>query len=111
VIKPGILVRDNYHREGIVVGEEPRPSREWIAEQVDQQPASLPLETRWWAVLPLGGGMVLAPEPLLHPIRAATYDDFMTAIDHGNAKARLTLAKLFPDYVRRVVARDPKYHG
>ena len=50
------------------------------------------------------GATFSAPEPLLRPLRDATYDDFLIAVDHGNEAARKSLAELFPAYVLRAAA-------
>ena len=53
--------------------------------------------------MPLDGGLVLVPEPLLEVIRPASYEDFLVAADHANVAGRKYLATLFPEYVDRVL--------
>ncbi len=105
VVRPGLVVRDDHDREGIVRQRERRPSGKWLADLVHaEEVARLPSDVPWWGVLPLEGGYVLCPEPLLVPLRAATYEDFMTAVEYGNESARRSLAELFPEYVERARA-------
>jgi hypothetical protein len=49
--------------------------------------------------MPLDGGLVVVPEPMLEVIRAASYEDFRAAADHAKY-----LATLFPHYVDRALA-------
>lgn len=105
-IKPGLLLLDDHNRTGIVRQLEPRPSAKWLRELVHaDEVAALPVDVRWWGVLPLDGGYVLSPEPMLRPIRETSYEDFFAAVEGGNEAARRSLAELFPDYVRRAAAR------
>jgi len=104
-IRPGVVVRDDHQRIGIVRQREPRPAAKWLSElEHVEQVAALPVDVAWWGVLPLDGGYVLCPEPLLLPLREATYEDFLAAVDCGNESARRSLADLFPQYVERVKA-------
>ncbi|MEM7349538.1 MAG: hypothetical protein AAF657_01945 [Acidobacteriota bacterium] len=103
-IVPGIVVVDDHQRTGIVRQKEPRPPAEWLAQLAHaEQVAALPIDVQWWGILPLTGGYVLCPEPLLTPQRKATYEDFLTAVDHGNSAARRSLAKLFPEFTEKAV--------
>jgi hypothetical protein len=104
-VRPGLLVKDDHSRIGIVRQPEKVPSRRWLQElEHAEQVAALPADVRWWGVLPLDGGYVISPEPFLEVLREATYEDFLAAVDHANDVARRTLADLFPDYVRRIVS-------
>ena len=105
MIRKGTVVRDSLRREGIVLSEDSGPPGNWLAEQADRRLADLPSGTRWWSVLVLHGGMVLVPEPLAQAVRMATYDDFLIAVDHGSPESRLALAKLFPEFVQRAMAK------
>jgi hypothetical protein len=101
-IAPRLVVMDDYKRIGIVRRKEPRPTTKWIAEQQHaEQIAALPPDVDWWGVLPLTGGYILCPEPFLEPLRQATYEDFLTAVEYGNQDACRSLADLFPDFVNR----------
>lgn len=101
MIEDGIVVRDQYGRVGIVLGPTDVPSDDWLAEQVNLPLESAPNETTWWHVMPLTGGLVIAPEMALEPLRPATYEDFLIAVDHANVPGRRSLAVLFPEFVRR----------
>ncbi len=52
----------------------------------------------------MSGGYILCPEPLLVPLRLATYEDFLAAVDYASEPARRSLAELFPEYVERAKA-------
>jgi hypothetical protein len=54
-------------------------------------------------VLLFRGGKILSPGPLLSYERSATFEDFLQAVDTANASARQRLAKIFPNYLERVV--------
>jgi hypothetical protein len=100
-----MVVQDDHHRVGIVRQRETRPTAKWLSElEHADQVAALPAGVVWWGVLPLDGGYVLCPEPLLVPLRVATYEDFLAAVDCGNERARRSLAELFPEYVERAKA-------
>jgi hypothetical protein len=98
-IRPGLLVRDRYDRLGIVRDRAKRPSESWLRDQerpISDEHAS----GAWWTVLPLTGGAVLSPEPLLTPLRQATYEDFLQAVESANQAGVKSLAALFPDYAQ-----------
>ena len=101
MIEGGIIIRDQYGRVGIVLRPTDVPSADWIAEQVNLPLEGRPEETVWWHVMPLTGGLVIAPDLALEPLRAATYEDFLIAVDHANVPGRQTLAQVFPEFVRR----------
>jgi hypothetical protein len=104
-IRLGLLVRDSRGRQGIVCTRKDRPSEDWIDEQLDAVDIrKLDQDVPWWGVMPLDGGLVLAPEPMLEVIRPAAYEDFLVAADHANIAGRKYLATLFPHYVDRVLA-------
>lgn len=88
--------------EAITVDVAPRPAASWLREQQDPRWREH-ADARWWNVLPLTGGAILVPEPLLRLIRAATRDDVMNAVNHGNEHARRTIAQLFPDIVADII--------
>jgi hypothetical protein len=87
---------------GILVGKEPQPPAKRLAEQHDARWRAH-AAAEWWAVMPLNGGLLLVPEPLLRPLRAATRDDVMFAVDHANDHGRCTIADLFSDIVADVL--------
>jgi hypothetical protein len=104
-IQAGYLVRDSRGRPGIVCTRKDRPSEDWIDEQLDAEDIRrLDQDVPWWGVIPLDGGLVLVPEPMLEVIRPAAYEDFLVAADHANIAGRKYLATLFPHYVDRVLA-------
>ena len=93
----GQLVRDAHGREGIVCPRKQRPPEDWIEEQLNANDIRrLGQDVAWWGVMPLDGGLVLVPEPMLEVIRPATYEDFLVAADHANIEGRKYLATLFP---------------
>ncbi len=105
LIRPGVVVRDDHDRVGIVRQRENRPDAKWRAQLLHAEDvAALPEDVAWWGVLPLEGGYVRCPEPFLVPLRGATYEDFLAAVEYGNEAARLSLAELFPEYVARAKA-------
>jgi hypothetical protein len=104
-IVPGLVVVDDHKRTGIVRQKEGRPSAKWLAElDHADEVAALPADVPWWGILPLTGGYILCPQPLLTAVRQATYDDFLVAVDHANEAARRSLAELFPEFVARAAA-------
>jgi hypothetical protein len=104
-IQVGLLVRDALGRLGIVCVTKERPPADWIEEQVNaEEIKKLDEGVRWWGVMPLDGGLVLVPEPMLEVIRPAQYEDFLGAAEHANIAGRKYLAILFPQYVDRVLA-------
>jgi hypothetical protein len=58
--------------------------------------------------MPLTGGLVIVPEEALEPLRPATYEDFLTAVDHANVPGRRSRADLFPEFVRRAAEEVEK---
>jgi hypothetical protein len=103
VISPGAVVKDQYGRIGIVVREDSKPSAAWIKEQVHLPDGIEAEAARWWAVAPLTGGMSLTPGLCLSFVRAATYEDFLTAVDHSTQSGRRALAALFPEFTEAVL--------
>ena len=100
----GQLVRDAHGRHGIVCARKDRPPADWIEEQLNAEDIRrLDQDMTWWGVMPLDGGLVLVPEPMLEVIRPAAYEDFLVAADHANIEGRKYLATLFPQYVDRVL--------
>ena len=95
-----MLVRDDHNRVGIVAEHAACPSKAWLREQVNPI-SEVDASAQWWTVQPLDGGLILSPEPLLAPLRPATYDDFLLAVEGANVAGRKSLATLFPDYVAR----------
>ena len=93
---------------GIVLGPTDVPSEDWLAEQVNLNFEGAPEETIWWHVMPLTGGLVIAPDLALEPLRAATSEDFLIAVDHANVPGRQTLAQVFPEFVRRAAEEVEK---
>jgi hypothetical protein len=56
---------DNRDRDGIIVAAAPTPPEaRWLAEQRDPQLREH-VEALWWTLLPLSGGAVMVPQPLL----------------------------------------------
>ena len=107
-LKIGVVVRDSRGQIGIVREPEPAPSKHWIDEQRDAAVIKALGPTQWWGVLPFDGGYVLSPEPLLEVLREATHEDFLAAVDAANVPARAHLAKMFPQYVDRILAERRK---
>lgn len=99
-VAPGILVRDDHGRLGIVAERTHRPSEAWLRQQLHPM-SDADVATPWWTVQPLDGGLILSPEPLLIPLRRATYDDFLAAAEGANVEGRKSLAALFPEYLDR----------
>ena len=91
----------------ILIAREPRPSAVWLAEQHDQRCRDH-ADSQWWSAMPLTGGLLLVPEPLLRLSRVATREDILTAVDHANHATRRRIASLFPDIVAAIAASDPK---
>jgi hypothetical protein len=104
VIKLGVVVRDRYGQTGIVLTKEATPAQDWIDDQLAADDIKSLGPTEWWGVMPFGGGYLLVPGPLLVYLRDATYEDFLTAAESARASGRERLAKIFPDYLERVVA-------
>jgi hypothetical protein len=99
-VEPGMIVRDDHDRLGIVAERANRPSPRWLREQL--HPISeADAAAQWWTVHPLDGGLILSPETLLSPIRRTTYDDFLVAVEGANVAGRKSLAAQFPEYVER----------
>jgi hypothetical protein len=104
-VRLGLLVRDALGRQGIVCARKDRPSGDWIDEQLNADDIrKLDANAQWWGVMPMDGGLVLVPEPMLEVIRPASYEDFLAAADNANIEGRKYLATLFPEYVDRVLA-------
>lgn len=101
----GVPGAELYRREILLVRRVQKPSREWLAEQVDRRVAAL-ADAAWWGAMPFTGGYILVPEPLLRYKRIPTYDDLMQIIDHANKEARRTIAQLFPDLVQTALKRS-----
>ena len=108
MIKPmvglGTVVRDRYGHSGIVCTREPAPDEDWIAKQLNSDEIRSLGQTDWWGVLVFGGGYLLGAGPLLTPMRGATYDDFLNAADSAKVAGRERLARIFPDYLNRLLA-------
>jgi len=104
-VRLGLLVRDALGRQGIVCSRKDRPPEDWINEQLNADDLrKLDAKAQWWGVMPMDGGLVLVPEPMLDVIRPASYEDFLAAADNANVAGRKYLAMLFPEYVNRVLA-------
>jgi hypothetical protein len=104
-VKLGMLVRDDFGRQGIVCSRKERPPEGWINEQLHADDIrKLAPSVSWWGVMPLDGGLVLIPEPMMEVLRRASYEDFLAAVEHANVAGRQYLATLFPEYVDRVLA-------
>jgi hypothetical protein len=104
-IRTGLLVRDNYAREGVVCESRRRPPESWIKDQRNVEDIrKLAPDVSWWSVMPLTGGLVVVPEPMLEVLRPASYEDFLKAADNANVEGRKYLATIFPEYVDRVIA-------
>ncbi len=102
-VEAGVLVKAR-RLKCIAVERVGTPEESWLALQADPRMRELKSEP-WWRLLPLKGGAILKPEALIEVLGAATYDDVMTAVDHGNEAARRSLAALFPEVVAEAVAR------
>lgn len=100
----GAVVRDSMRREGIVLTKEADPPPDWLKDQVNiQEIRALGPNIQWWGVMPLDGGYLLLPGPLLTWLRDASFEDFLRAVDHAGPEGRLSLAKVFPHYVDHVL--------
>lgn len=88
--------------EGILVRKESKPTSQWLAAQQDPRSREHAHE-QWWAVMPLGGGLLLVPEPVLRSLRVATRGDVLKAADHGNDDARRMIAGLFPGITADII--------
>lgn len=109
-VAPGTVVLDDHKRLGIVAEKRPQPSAAWLAEQ--RHPVSeAHVGAQWWAVMPLTGGLILSPEPLLQPLRRASYEDFTEAVEGANEHGRRSLATLFPEYVQRALGKAASRGG
>ena len=103
-VMTGMLVRDPNGRTGIVFERRERPAEGWIKDQENVEAIRhLPRNTTWWSVLPLTGGLVIIPEPMLEVLRPAAYEDFLAAVDGANIAGRKYLALIFPEYVDRII--------
>jgi hypothetical protein len=100
----GNVVRDRYGHIGIVCTNEPTPKKTWIDKQLNSEEIKNLGVTNWFGVLIFGGGYLLAAEPLLTLLRDATYEDFLSAADTARVAGREMLARIFPDYVNRLLA-------
>ena len=109
-ISLGAVVRDSLGREGIVCSKEARPSQAWLKEQVNLSSDYRTTEVQWWGVMPFGGGYLLCPEPELAWLRSATFEDFLTLVDTATVHGRERLAKLFPQFVDRVIGERQRPH-
>jgi len=103
-ISTGAVVRDPFGREGIVCDKEPAPPEDWINEQAKAEEIRNLGPVNWWGVMPFGGGYLLFPEPMLEWLRPASYEDFLAAADGANVPARESLAKMFPEYLNRLLS-------
>ncbi|MCB9683657.1 MAG: hypothetical protein H6735_01290 [Alphaproteobacteria bacterium] len=95
-VRPGILVRDNHDRPGLLVHPQPRPSKSWLKAQTDRRVAATPEDDTWWHVLCLDGGAIVCPESLLTVLGPPSEADIAHAMAHANAAGRQTLTTLFP---------------
>jgi hypothetical protein len=108
VIHLGAVVRDSMGREGIVLSKEPEPPPDWLEDQANAEDIkALGPRIQWWGVMPFDGGYLLLPGPMLTRLRDASFDDFLRAVDHAGTEGRLSLAKVFPHYVDRVLELRP----
>ncbi len=110
-IKLGVVVRHRYGGVGIVCAEEVVPPGDWIDDQLNAADIKALDTTDWWGVLLFQGGKALSPGALLKFERDATYEDFLQAVDMASVTGRQRLAKLFPEYVERVIAEQRASKG
>jgi len=108
-IRVGTVVRSQGPAafEGIVCKQDVPPPDDWIDDQLDAdvvRQLGNKNEISWWAVMPFTGGYALCPEPQLSFLRPASYEDFLRAADMANPAGRVTLAKVFPDFLDRLLA-------
>jgi len=92
-LRPGDLATDNLARQGIVVEVCPCPDQAWLRMQRDRRVAAH-RSARWWKLLPLSGGAVLVPEPLLEGRGRPTSLQHAVAARNANEHARRTLERL-----------------
>ena len=102
----GDVVLDNHGRTGIVLRVDPRPSNGWLREQQDERMRSIRPDEVWFAVMPLGGGLILCPETLLERLRRPTEDDLLAAVAGANEHGVKSLVGLFPEFVAAIVSRQ-----
>jgi len=103
-IQLGVVARDTRGREGIVLSKEPDPPRDWLEDQANlEEIKRLGPNVEWWGLMPLDGGYLLIPGPMLTWLREATFEDFLLAVDHAGIEGRFNLAKVFPHYVDHVL--------
>ena len=95
VVPPDLPGIERTGEEGILVGREARPDDSWLRQQFDRRWRDH-ADADWWAVMPLRGGLILVPEPLLRFLRSGSKDDVMMAVDHANDHGRRTIASLYP---------------
>jgi hypothetical protein len=107
-LRPRDLIIDNWNREGIVIEQVKRPAAGWLADQDDTRIRALPADTSWWSVLPIIGGCVIVPEPLVQFVRQATIEDAMRAVEYANEPALRTIGSLFPEAVERALQQRQK---
>ena len=98
---PGLRRRG---KEGILVGRHAEPPEDWLRSQQDSRWREY-RDACWWKVLPLEGGSLLVPEPVLRPVRRPSYNDVMTAVTYANEHGRRTIAGLYPDLVAGLLKR------
>lgn len=93
-IKPRDLIADNLGRLGIVMEQAETPAPGWIKIQKDIRIHELPSDTVWWHIIPLDGGGIEAPEPLIQFVRRANYEDICKAYKNSNYSGRLGIEEL-----------------
>ena len=99
------FVLDSYGHEGIVVREETWPGQAWQNAQADPRVVSLDRGERWIAVMPLKGGLIIAPASLCVSLRPANRKDVIGALETANEHGVKYLVELFPEIVSHILRR------
>ena len=95
-LRPRDLILDNHNCPGIVIRLADKPDPGWIRMQRDTRVRDLG-DCAWWKVIPLDGGSILVPEPLVRFQREATPEDVRAALSEANAAGAETILNLFPE--------------
>jgi hypothetical protein len=99
LMAPGDLVVDNLGRFGIALQEGDCPAADWLALQHDRRVVRH-RRARWWQLLPMSGGSVMAPSPMLRRLGRPSPLQVAIAAHNATAFGRKTLCGLFgePDH-------------
>jgi hypothetical protein len=96
--KPRDLIIDNYGFKAIVVDLGPKwPGDKFAARQDDARVRDPALVTKWWNVIPLGGGSGVAPEALSELLGEAPPEAVAEAAKAAMPAGVAALRRLFPE--------------